>query len=92
MYTLSPRRQIDTHPVRRQGTNHHDAQDLTQAFFGKLLEKNYLGDVSRDKGRFRTFLLASLKHFFANDQAALGGRIHGDSIVSSHSFHTCRTL
>ena len=53
--------------VRRQGHSAHDAQDLTQAFFERLLEKNYLADVQRDKGRFRSFLLASLKHFLANE-------------------------
>jgi RNA polymerase sigma-70 factor (ECF subfamily) len=53
--------------VRRQGHNPHDAQDLTQAFFARLLEKNYLADVQREKGRFRSFLLASLKHFLANE-------------------------
>ena len=53
--------------VRRQGHSAHDAQDLTQAFFARLLEKNYLADVQREKGRFRSFLLASLKHFLANE-------------------------
>ncbi len=53
--------------VRRRGHSSHDAQDLTQAFFEKLLEKNYIGDVNRDKGRFRSFLLGSLKHFLANE-------------------------
>jgi RNA polymerase sigma-70 factor (ECF subfamily) len=53
--------------VRRQGHSPHDAQDLTQAFFARLLEKNYLADVQREKGRFRSFLLASLKHFLANE-------------------------
>jgi RNA polymerase sigma factor (sigma-70 family) len=53
--------------VRRQGHNPHDAQDLTQAFFARLLQKNYLADVNREKGRFRSFLLASLKHFLANE-------------------------
>jgi RNA polymerase sigma-70 factor (ECF subfamily) len=53
--------------VRRQGHGSHDAQDLTQAFFARLLEKNYLADVQREKGRFRSFLLASLKHFLANE-------------------------
>lgn len=53
--------------ARRRGWNHHDAEDLTQAFFGKLLEKNYLGDADRSRGRFRTFLLASFKHFLANE-------------------------
>ena len=53
--------------VRRQGHAEHDAQDLTQEFFARLLEKNYLARVSRDKGRFRSFLLTALKHFLANE-------------------------
>jgi len=53
--------------VRRQGHSPHDAQDLTQEFFARLLSKNYLADVDRSKGRFRSFLLASLKHFLANE-------------------------
>jgi RNA polymerase sigma factor (sigma-70 family) len=52
--------------VRRQGTAPHDAQDLTQEFFARLLESGSLGRVDRAKGRFRSFLLASLKHFLAN--------------------------
>ena len=53
--------------VRRQGHNPHDAQDLTQEFFARLLEKKYLAEVDRAKGRFRSFLLAALKHFLANE-------------------------
>lgn len=53
--------------VRRQGHTPHDAQDLTQEFFTRLLKKNYLADVDRSKGKFRSFLLASLKHFLANE-------------------------
>ena len=53
--------------VRRQGQSPEDAQDLTQEFFARLLARNYLADVSRDKGRFRSFLLAALKHFLANE-------------------------
>src|SRR4051794_34289874 len=53
--------------VRRQGHGPHDAEDLTQEFFARLLQKNYLADVERAKGRFRSFLLASLKHFLANE-------------------------
>jgi RNA polymerase sigma-70 factor (ECF subfamily) len=67
--------------VRRQGANHHDAQDLTQAFFGKLLEKNYLGDASPDRGRFRTFLLASLKNFLANEWHKRSAKKRGGGIV-----------
>jgi RNA polymerase sigma factor (sigma-70 family) len=53
--------------VRREGKNAHDAQDLTQEFFARLLEKNWLGGVDRGRGRFRSWLLASLKHFLANE-------------------------
>jgi RNA polymerase sigma factor (sigma-70 family) len=53
--------------VRRQGHGPHDAQDLTQEFFARLLEKNYLDDVRRERGKFRSFLLASMKHFLANE-------------------------
>src|SRR5258708_1099504 len=48
--------------VRRQGHSPADAQDLTQEFFARLLQKNSLGAVDPAKGRFRSFLLASLKH------------------------------
>jgi RNA polymerase sigma-70 factor (ECF subfamily) len=53
--------------VRRQGHGPHDAQDLTQEFFMRLLEKKQLAVVDPAKGRFRSFLLASLKHFLANE-------------------------
>ena len=53
--------------LRRSGHGHHDAEDLTQAYFGMILEKGYLADADRNRGRFRTFLLATLKNFVAND-------------------------
>ena len=53
--------------IRGQGRSPHDAQDLTQAFFAKVLEKNYLRAAAREKGRFRTFLLTAFKHFLADD-------------------------
>lgn len=53
--------------VRRQGRTPHDAQDLTQEFFSRLLEKGWLASVDRERGRFRSFLLASMKHFLANE-------------------------
>jgi RNA polymerase sigma-70 factor (ECF subfamily) len=55
--------------VRRQGHDPHDAQDLTQDFFTQLLEKDYLGDVDRSKGKFRSFLLTALKHFLSKEWA-----------------------
>ena len=68
--------------VRRQGQNSDDAQDLTQSFFARLLEKDYLQSVAREKGRFRTFLLVALKRFLANEwdrqhaQKRGGGQVH----------------
>ncbi len=53
--------------VRRMGHNPHDAEDLTQEFFARLLQKNYLQSADRAKGRFRTFLLTALDRFLAND-------------------------
>ena len=53
--------------VRHQTANREDAEDLTQAFFERFLENNYLGKLHSEKGRFRAFLLASLKHFLANE-------------------------
>jgi len=53
--------------IRRRGYTPHDAEDLTQAFFTHLLEKRGLGRIDPQQGRFRTFLLASLKNFLAND-------------------------
>jgi len=53
--------------VRRLGYGPDDAEDLTQGFFAKLLEKEWLGAADRTRGRFRTFLLGALKHFLANE-------------------------
>jgi RNA polymerase sigma factor (sigma-70 family) len=53
--------------VRRQGHEFADAQDLTQEFFARFLKLNYLRLADRDRGRFRTFLLTSLKHFLINE-------------------------
>jgi RNA polymerase sigma-70 factor (ECF subfamily) len=53
--------------VRRRGYNEQDAQDLTQGFFSRLLEKHMLSAVDRGRGRFRTFLLTSLENYLANE-------------------------
>jgi RNA polymerase sigma factor (sigma-70 family) len=53
--------------VRRRGYTKEDAEDLTQAFFARLLAKNFLANLGSEKGRFRAFLLASLKHLLANE-------------------------
>ena len=54
--------------VRRQGYGPEDAQDLTQGFFAHLLEHHALAKADQTKGKFRTFLLASLRHFLANER------------------------
>jgi RNA polymerase sigma-70 factor (ECF subfamily) len=53
--------------VRRRRASREDAEDLTQAFFARFLSKNYLNGLCEERGRFRAFLLASLKHFLANE-------------------------
>lgn len=53
--------------VRRRGYSPEDAQDLTQEFFARLLERNAVATVAPEKGRFRSFLLASLNHFLADE-------------------------
>ncbi len=55
------------HFVRRQGYSTHDAQDLTQEFFARLLEKNWLARADQSRGRFRSFLLMVLKRFMAGE-------------------------
>ncbi len=69
--------------ARRKGQSVHDAQDLTQGFFARLLEKGYLQSVERGKGRFRAFLLVAFKRFMANewDRANAAKRGGGASFV-----------
>ena len=66
--------------VRRKSHDPNDAQDLTQEFFARLLRGNFLNTVEQRKGRFRSFLVASLEHFLvkewvrANRQKRGGGQ------------------
>jgi RNA polymerase sigma-70 factor (ECF subfamily) len=53
--------------VRRQGHSAEDAQDLTQEFFARFLAKKHFQLANRDRGRFRSFLLTTLKHFLINE-------------------------
>jgi RNA polymerase sigma factor (sigma-70 family) len=53
--------------VRRCGQSPHDAQDLTQEFFCRLLEKRWLDSADREKGRLRTFLIVALKNFMGKE-------------------------
>ena len=53
--------------VRRRGNSAHDAQDLTQAFFAQLLERQSLADADPERGRFRSFLLGAMNYFLVNE-------------------------
>jgi RNA polymerase sigma-70 factor (ECF subfamily) len=81
--------------ARNQGFDLHTAQDLTQEFFRKLLEKNYLNLADRRRGRFRSFLLTAFKCFLANEwdrtqaQKRGGGRqiFSLDGIQAEERYH-----
>ena len=70
--------------IRRKGRSEADAKDLTQQFFTRLLERKDFQTVTARKGKFRTFLLASLTHFLANerDHALAAKRGGGKPIIS----------
>lgn len=54
--------------IRRRVSDVHEAQDLTQAFFERLLEKEYLADANSDRGRFRSFLITACKRFLTKER------------------------
>jgi RNA polymerase sigma factor (sigma-70 family) len=68
--------------VRRCGQSPHDAQDITQEFFCRLLEKRWLDAADREKGKLRTFLIVALKKFMSKEwrralaQRRSGGHAH----------------
>lgn len=67
--------------VRGRGYRVEEAQDLTQEFFARFIAKQYLRHVGQEKGRFRSFLLACIKHFLADEwdkdhAIKRGGQIH----------------
>jgi len=67
--------------VRRRGHGKEDAEDLTQAFFARLLQSRDFERLDAEKGRFRAYLLASLKHFLANDHhRAMAGKRGGGAV------------
>lgn len=69
--------------VRQRGHSPQDAQDLTQEFFARLLQKNALGKVTREGGRFRSFLLGAMNHFLVDEwRKARAGKRGGGRIVS----------
>ena len=54
--------------VRRRVPNVHEAQDLTQEFFARLVERNYVTEADPVRGRFRAFLLTAFKHFLSKER------------------------
>ena len=75
--------------MRRRGGAPHDAEDLTQEFFARILARNDVATVSPERGKFRAYLLAAINHFLADEwdkaraQKRGGGRvIHLDSAVA----------
>src|SRR4051812_22508793 len=68
--------------IRRRGHSPDQAQDLTQGFFANLLGRDFLAGVVPEKGKFRSFLLASLKHYLANEHDYLKAwKRGGDAVV-----------
>jgi RNA polymerase sigma factor (sigma-70 family) len=67
--------------LRRGGHTAEDAEDLTQGFFAYLLEKGTLRSADPERGRFRSFLLASLRHYVSNEHARARALKRGGSTV-----------
>lgn len=70
--------------VRRRGFSPEEAQDLTQGFFAELLSKNRLQKADESRGRFRSFLLASVNHFLSHEREKQQAqkRGHGQGVIS----------
>ena len=75
--------------VRRQGIRPEEAKDLTQGFFALLLERRDLNAVRKEKGRLRSYLLTSLKHFMINERnrAMAIKRGHGQQLIALEDLH-----
>lgn len=75
--------------VRRRGHAPDDAQDLTQEFFARLLEKNWLSGIEPTGGRFRSFLLTAVNRFLANeyDRTQAAKRGGGKRVISLDEGH-----
>ncbi|MGA3180157.1 MAG: sigma-70 family RNA polymerase sigma factor [Verrucomicrobiota bacterium] len=78
--------------ARGRGHDREDAQDLTQAFFARLLEKKWIGSADREKGRFRSFLLTAMKRFLADEwDKARAQKRGGGAPLLSLQFDTVET-
>jgi RNA polymerase sigma-70 factor (ECF subfamily) len=77
--------------IRLQGFAREEAEDLTQGFFTKLLEKDFLKPVDREKGSFRSYLLACLRHFLSNERDRGRAQKRGAGRVISLDYHGAET-
>ncbi len=68
--------------LRRRGYPREEAEDLVQGFFAQLLDKHYIKAADRERGRFRSFLLASLKNFAANEWDRKTARKRGGGVTT----------
>ena len=67
--------------IRRERHDATEAQDLTQEFFARLLEKDFLSHLHHQRGKFRSFLLTFLKHFLAEQRRKAGTQKRGGGQV-----------
>ena len=76
--------------IRRQGTGPEEAEDLTQGFFVVLLQRRNFDDVRKEKGRLRSYLLTSLKHFLVSEhrRAVTVKRGKGQQLIPLEQFRT----
>jgi len=75
--------------IRRQGVGIEEAEDFTQGFFALLLERRDLDAVRKEKGRLRSYLLTSLKHFLTNERnrAMAIKRGQGQQLIPLEDLH-----
>jgi RNA polymerase sigma-70 factor (ECF subfamily) len=67
--------------IRRTGHGQEDAQDLVQGFFARFLERNYLRGLDPADGRFRSYLLAAVKHYLANEADRASAQKRGAGVT-----------
>jgi RNA polymerase sigma factor (sigma-70 family) len=77
--------------VRWRGHSPEDAQDLTQSFFARLLKRNAVAGVAPEKGRFRSFLLASMNHFLSDEWDKARAQKRGAGKVISLDLQSAET-
>jgi RNA polymerase sigma factor (sigma-70 family) len=80
--------------VRRQGVRPEEAKDLTQGFFALLLERRDINAVRKEKGRLRSYLLTSLKHFLTNERnrAMAIKRGQGQQLIPLEDLRECESV